>query len=541
MKIRFVFVWLFWACCFSAFSQIEENDFKQVPVNRKVKEYSLEIDLSTPLSSYLSREYIMVSGKERLWHEISTYAFDYLFDANVPDKTVSPESQEQILERRITQVLTYKDSVASVISYQEQEGNYYTNFCVLEDGLWRNRGQNYYATEEVAIRESKRILPIFYEELPIVLWVKRIPTDTKPFVDYLKAQGNEPVKFLLDKLANHKLVIYGEMHRTTASWDLLRRLIKSPHFSQTTGTVFMELPSHMQPVMDQFLNETEIKPELLLDIMREEQPYGWWDKGEFDFLKDLWQVNRSLEPAQRIRVVLADYQIPYSRIQSAIEKDTIKEEDRNTHMANVIERHLTNNHDTRNNLFIIGFGHAQRSDEPGGYSTPDGMEPALTVGTQLFHRLPEGEVFITRFHTINIDNLGRFQALIRKGFFDRVFAENGNQPVAFDLKDSPFGREPYEDLDAGISASTSSFADRFDGYIFLGALPTLPAGEVLHELFTDDFIQEMKRRATYLGTTDREDYWFGKKADELTPDYIIQVLEEQERGGKALIQSLFEH
>ena len=83
MKIRFVFVWLFWACCFSAFSQIEENDFKQVPVNRKVKEYSLEIDLSTPLSSYLSREYIMVSGKERLWHEISTYAFDYLFDNQI--------------------------------------------------------------------------------------------------------------------------------------------------------------------------------------------------------------------------------------------------------------------------------------------------------------------------------------------------------------------------------------------------------------------------------------------------------------------------
>ena len=119
---------------------------------------------------------------------------------------------------------------------------------------------------------------------------------------------------------------------------MLKRLIALPGFADVAGAVFMELPSWCQPKMDAFMRADELCGEMVLDIFREEQIYGWWDRGEYEFLCSLWHLNHRLPEEKRIKVVLADFQLPFSRIASHDEfvaEDSVSE-DRNTHMADVI-------------------------------------------------------------------------------------------------------------------------------------------------------------------------------------------------------------
>ena len=55
---------------------------------------------------------------------------------------------------------------------------------------------------------------------------------------------------------------------------------------------------------------------LIFRIFQDEQVNGWWDRGEYEFLCKLWELNHSLPDNKKIRVVLADYQVAYSKITS---------------------------------------------------------------------------------------------------------------------------------------------------------------------------------------------------------------------------------
>lgn len=524
-----------------AFGQPDSGDFKTTVINKKVKEFPLKIDLSTPFNSYLSREYVMVTGQEHVWKDISTYAFASFFDPKTPDRKVSNERREATLNGHIAEMIVYKDSAAVVLTFDSAHAGYLCNFSRLEEGKWVNAGQNMGKTLESCRKQVEDALQYSYEMIPLIERIKRKPTDTRPFVGYLEKAARSPEDFLLTALATHKIVAYGEYHRRRPSWDLLKKTIRNRKFAKTTGTVFMELPSHMQPVLDRFFAQKEMDRELLLRIFREEQPYGWWDKDEFEFIMAVWELNRTLKPSRRIKVVLVDFQIPYSELQTKEELDSFPETDRNLHMANVIEQYIKSSKDSRNHLFIVGCGHAYKSGVPGGYSTPEGQERQQTAVAQLTRRFSDEEVFTIFQHVVAGDNSGKRQTLIRHGFFDRVFEEAGNRPVGFKLKGSPFGAEPFDGLaENTFMKETGLYEDNFDGYIFLQPLKEELRGQILYELFTDAFVEEMKRRAVCLGTADRASYWFGRKAGELTPAYIKEVLRNEIKGEKKYPEELFE-
>lgn len=160
-------------------------------------------------------------------------------------------------------------------------------------------------------------------------------TDTVKFIDCLKKNGQEPQKFILDKLKNHKLVIYGEIHKRKASWDLLKSIIKEPSFSKNTGIVFLEIGHDNQEKMDQFFSNKKMNKEILLEIFRNGQMQGWDDKGMYEFVIDLWNLNKKLPKKRRIKVILADISRPWDSLKT--NEDFIKmyksTPDRNQHSS----------------------------------------------------------------------------------------------------------------------------------------------------------------------------------------------------------------
>jgi len=339
--------------------------------------------------------------------------------------------------------------------------------------------------------------------------------DTLAFVDYVKKNGQNPKSFMLDKLANHKLVIYGESHKRKASWDLMKSIIKDPSFSKKTGIVFLEMPSDCQVKMDSFFANKTMDKEILLDILRSVQIEGWDDRGMYEFVIDLWSLDKGLAENEKIKVVLVDIPRPYYSLKTKEEFDNYfnKLPDRNQQIADVIEESMISCKDKRSGLFIVGFGHTLKSVvEIAG-------RPYVSAGVQLKKRFSDQGVYIAFAHTAIEDNVGNLGGLICNGIFDYAFKQNGNNPTAFNLASSPFGKKRFDAV-MGLDSleGIGNYENYFDGYIFLMPLKDEGPKYLLSELITEDFIQELRRRASIFGN----DNWrvYGVKAINITMEDV---------------------
>lgn len=504
------------------------NDFKINIIDKRVGYFQLDTinlssNLSSPLDYYLSRAQVCLSGKYMNWSAISTSMFDY--SADVPDKTVDDTYRNHVLNENIDFIVSYRDSVASIVTHNDGEDYVLVNNCWIENGKWVNRGQGLADNHEDAKKKIYAQLPEAHYNLPRVAIINNLPEDVAPFLDYISDIKLSPEEFLLEMLGSHKLVINGEYHRRQVSWDMLERLISLPDFPDVVGCIFMELPSWLQSSMDSFMLSDTLNSNYIIRIFQDVQINGWWDRGEFDFLCKLWQVNRSLPNDKKIRIVLADYQLPYSKITKKEEARTL--EDRNTHMANVVVNVIEHSTDKRHFLFLVGCGHAYKSSQAGFASAADGKDAELTAGAQIANSIGNENVFTVFQHVMPGDNRGGNKSAIRGGIFDAAFEQNGNKPIGFRLAGSPFGAEPFDGIyEIKYKTATGSYQDNFDGYLFLAPLANEPRNIPLTEIFTDEFVAEIQRRASVMGYENSRHLWFGRRASELNKEYIIQSLLE---------------
>lgn len=510
----------------NSYGQELSSDFRTVPVNKKIKEFPDQFDLSTPLKSCITFNYLLVNGKECFLRIASTEKNKYSFpDSNAPDSKVTEEARNKYLNMNIKEVIIYKDSVASVIS-EFKESRYSIRGFNLENGKWVNAGENQRST----MAESRQYFAKYAgQQLCTLRKIKifsTIPQDSLSFIHFLKKNGQKPKEFVLDALTKHKIVIYGELHRRLLSWSLCRTIIKDPAFRKSTGTIFLEISSHKQKELDAFFAKDKMDKELILNVFRETAEEGWHDKGMFDFILEVWKVNQTLPSEKRIKVVAVDIPRPFSTFKSAEDCnnyfDTVM--DRNVFMANSVEKYIKLKKDNRNCLFIVGAGHVYKSAE--------------SAGSLLSKKYPAGELFTIFTHCPIIDNIGHIYGRIRNGIFDYSFYMTGNKPIAFNLKNSPFGKEPFDGLpEISYDCNTGSFSDNYDGYIFLGSLDTEPYGEMLYELYTDEFIKELIRRANFDKMTLQE--WFEIK--EANKEAVIESLKETEGKNRwGILPSLFD-
>ena len=184
------------------------------------------------------------------------------FDKNAPDEDIDDDFCSYILNEHIDLIVTYRDSVAAVITHNYGEDFLFLNHCWIENGRWVNGGQSL-SDDNIynAKHQLSYTLPSFYANLPRIAMIKNIPEDITPFTDYLKNVTSSPEQFVLDMLATHKIVINGEYHRRKVSWDMLKRLIALLGFPLKVGRVFMELPSWCQPMMEEFMASDTLNTE----------------------------------------------------------------------------------------------------------------------------------------------------------------------------------------------------------------------------------------------------------------------------------------
>lgn len=494
------------------------------PVGSAVCECVPEDAPNTPLGVYVRMYRLLAAGKQGSLRTVcSLRNHGRLPDAQAPDKAPDERLRESFEARRIEEVRYYGDSAAAVLVRYEDLLRI-IGWTTFEQGRWVNAGEEMGHDLIAARRLADTNAPSMQGLARRVAQLSETHPDTAALVRYLGTSAQTPKAYFLDKLSAHRLVICGELHRRSLSWAFMKELANDPRFPEVAGTVFVELPSWKQDRLDRFYAEDTMQPELLLDLLRDEQIYGWWDGGIYKFLQQLWQVNRTLPAERRIRVAAVDRQVPWERIRDRAELLSWEREgpDRDSHMAATVTTYIEQSNDPRGALFIVGFAHAARSQAPAIASGASGNESGATAGAQLAARLPQGSLCILFPHTRITHNRTGPSAPLREGAFDAAFARNGNIPVAFDLRNSPFGCEPFDAIDERrFDLRAGTYADNFDGYLFFGPSDSETGECRVYELFTDTFVAEIKRRASLAGFTEL----FALPLDELTPERIVRQLE----------------
>lgn len=510
---------------FSIKAQDLGNDYRIIHIHKKVSELSYENPCESPLSNYLARIHVLIEEK---YDTVYSERIAASVKSNL--KPISSKYKEQLLNATIEDAVIYKDSIGFVFSKQTgYEGDLIVGMSQWENGKWLGTGEgicggntpdaiNKYIEERAL---SNLFLLRKYYQLSL------LSTDTLAFVNYLKQTGQDPKTYLLSKLTDYPLVIFGETHFRTISWNLMRKLVKTPDFERYAGKIFLELSVSAQPLLDRFFNNPTREDNLILDIFRSEEMFGWNNRGMYEFLLDVWEVNKRLPGEKKIRVFAVDFPRPYyTLIETNEQYDNFYKNtpDRNVCMANTIENQIQTHPDARSSLFIVGSGHAYKS----AALLKGGFQPVgLSAGYLLTKKFSNKSVFSTFLHYPLQDNRGYLYGKIRKGLFDYAFAQNDNTPVAFDLYNSPFGSELFDGQEIAYQNETGTFANNYDGYIFLQPLHKELTEKPLYELYTKKFMTEIKRRAHIAGEDEKYEY-DGKKLKDIDRQDYIRFLQARE-------------
>jgi hypothetical protein len=309
----------------------------------------------------------------------------------------------------------------------------------------------------------------------------------KPFVGFLKTHGEEPKAFVMKALAKHKVVIIGEIHHRPRYWAFNSSLVTEPDFPKLVGTIYMELPSNDQELVDKFLAAEDCNTMPVIEMLRDNLWMGWPDQAMLDFFITVWMVNQDLEPKQKLRIVLADMQRPWKEIQERGNWQKYEAISRDRQMADNILADIREHADEkRNTLFIVGVDHTALN-----LKFFEGSS-VTTAGWYLRGELGADKVYTIFQHRPVQTNQGRVDGRLCLGLFDSAFAAIGNKPIAFPLEKGPFGEQPY-DADPETPVS-STYKDGFNSYLCLGPLETEIFSPLIAGFYTNEFVKELDRR-----------------------------------------------
>jgi hypothetical protein len=174
----------------------------------------------------------------------------------------------------------------------------------------------------------------------------------------------------------HSLVGLGDQHELANELAFYSRLVRDPRFAASVGNVVVEFgASQHQDILDRYLNGQEV-------------PYGelskvWRNTVAFDpapgvgyqtFFAQVREVNQSLAPDKRIRVVLSEPPIDWSSIKTKEAWQRIYDQ-RDSHGAKVIIREILDR--GRKALVIYGYGHFFSSPWPSTWPRPSAGTASL--------------------------------------------------------------------------------------------------------------------------------------------------------------------
>ena len=218
----------------------------------------------------------------------------------------------------------------------------------------------------------------------------------------------EPVGAIVDAFRTHPIVMLGHPHGNEQKHAFQLSLIRDSRFAAVVTDIVEECGNtKYQDVMDRFVRGEEVPYSELRQAW--ENTISGNTNCDLpmyeEFFRAVREVNLSLPPARKIRVLLGDVPIDWANVRTFgdIEK---WEEERSPHTTGVIQREVLAK--GRRALVLYGEMHAQRKDERFNYASADRIVARLERDgvTKVFNIWPAIGVGKPDLNTLQADVTG---------------------------------------------------------------------------------------------------------------------------------------
>jgi hypothetical protein len=349
--------------------------------------------------------------------------------------------------------------------------------------------------------------------------------DLKAFVETIKAEGLEPVEFILQSLDKHDLLIFDDaLHNALDPFEFYMKLVRVPAFREKVKYVFLELaPVNRQPCLDAYFEAPVEDPDLLYPIFQDVADLGMAYKSYFDLLSTIYDVNEDLPENERLHVVAVSQPALWGEIKTHRDLEIYRQNYlyRDYLMYKFILQGLDGFASGRKGVFLTNTRHAYN-----GIRKSDG---SLYWNTATFFRQwHPGKSMTIRFHSVSLyfDTSQESNSVTVRwvrmggGIWDCAFSDTGDNPVALTLAGNPFGRQAYIgnhmlDVKAG-----QTMADAYDAVIFLAPLEKQRQSARVSDIYTSEFKREMARRLGIMYTAEQLEQELKREGARTVEEYI---------------------
>lgn len=341
-----------------------------------------------------------------------------------------------------------------------------------------------------------------------------------PYVKILRERGQDPVKFILDKLDKHDLILFDDgLHNAVEPFEYYQELVRNSDFQKKVKYIFLEVVAvNQQPALDAYFASENENPEFLYPAFQNDfSGTGLPYKTYFDLLRCIWKVNSRLPVRERFEIIAVNAPTFWDEIKTPRDLDLFRLSLRSNEytMYKIIQTHLKDFKSGRKGIFLTNTRHAYKGikNRQGRYY--------WNCGT-FFHVFDPDKTCSVRIHNISLcfkgvkkldsstarTTEGLEEVIIQwvrmeNGLWDSAFQELGNRPVALDLKGTPFGEAAYIGNHMLNAAPGQTMADAYDSLIFLRPVDKMRRTAIVDFIYNESLKGEMERRMKILYTPEQ--------------------------------------
>lgn len=293
-------------------------------------------------------------------------------------------------------------------------------------------------------------------------------------------------KALTEATETYPLVAIGEFHMMQEWHDFIGALLQRPDFAAKLDDIVVEFGNaRYQATADRFL--LTLQPVARTELARIwRNTIGgrvYWDAPVYEqFFRTVRAVNWRLPPGRRIRVLLGDPPVDFSRLRTVADRDKLPAKgSRETFFADIVEREVLAKH--RRALLIIGDDHLYRGEA----ANDDPRRP--NAGTLLTRRHP-GKLFVVAslpFNPRDGDMVHRWVETALRTW---------PRPSLALLRGTWLGAQhvTYRALEPGLT-----YSDWADAVLWFGPEPTLTSSQADPAIYRSGaYAAELARRSRLL-------------------------------------------
>jgi hypothetical protein len=444
-------------------------------------------DFSSPEAAYATMQRRLAAGNDD-WRAVSLQRLGpVLPKPTVRSTPLSARVVRGYLDTRIVEVRKLSDTIAYVFGRWPSSGSIDVRWLELEEGRWLNAGSSQADNLEAA---RKFVEGVARNRTSVAEYraARVYPQNyIQPFIAYLRQSAMEPRAYLLKTLAEHQLVIIGQVPHRPAYWAQLSEALRDPRFARDVQTIFLPLPANEQAAMDEFLASKSIDASGAINLLRDAGWMGEPDAALLDFMVEIRRANQLLaDGSRRLRVVLVGAPLDLAALPDQPTTRSAAADADGALAERVLADMKAHESDPRHFMLLVDAIHAPRN-----IRQRESGEPIRTAGWHLARTLG-GECFIILEHAPQMSASGSVLGRTRRGLFDAAFRAIDDRPVGFSLSENPFGGEPFDavaDWD-----SDGHFQDAGDGYLFLERLDDERYSPLIPGFYTDVLMPEIARR-----------------------------------------------